>query len=125
MKAIKEQYLLDRKGQLLQINIKETEDSAKSFTVTLCWALKYILGGYVPSESMTLTLNDIRILNKILDTLEEHQDKIDETINFEDEHFEILMNVTEHILPLIMLNPILMNGPKIIDILNESEVVSS
>ena len=120
MKYITEQYLLDRKGELLKINIRNENNTITSITATICWVLKYVINGYTPSENLTLSLGEIRSLNKILDTLDDYTDRIDQQMTFSEEHFEVLQKVTLTMLPYILLNPILMNAPQIVDILENT-----
>ena len=118
MKYLKEQYLLDRKGNILQVNIKNDDNSVTIVTATFFWAVKYVASSYLPSEQMTLTIGDIRSLNKAIDILEANQDSIDTEVQFENEYFEVLYRVVTTLLPLIYINIIIMNAPQIYDMLN-------
>ena len=119
MVYLKEQYLLDRKGNEVILQ-KDNEE----FVPTMSYILAYIANGYSPSGSLTLSVGEIRHLNKALDVLEEKGGTIDEIMDVEDEHFMVLKKVIYDMLPRILIQPILRNSPQIEDFLEVIDTTS-
>ena len=117
---LKEQYLLDRKGNEV-ILVKDDEE----FVPTMSYILSYIANGYTPSQTLTLSVGEIRHLNKALDAIEEYGGEVDKVIEIEDEHFTIIKRVVMDMLPRILIQPILRNSPQIEDFLEIIDTVNT
>ena len=117
MKLIKEQYMMDRKGKMITINVKDDEDSEPvPVTLTVRWILEKLATTYVPDHVLTLQIGELRNLYRALDVLE-NEVNIGDNIELENECFESIKKVVTHLLPAVTILPILACAPQVDDIL--------
>lgn len=119
MKYIQEQPFLDRKNNQIIIPSRTQNNEVVNFEPTLKWTLASIANAYMPTTAFSLTIGEIRLLNNAIDVLEATNEE-NEYLAFEDEEFNVLKKVILHFLPSITVRQILMNAPKIEDLLNSA-----
>tara|TARA_Y100000310_G_C20686505_1_gene819362 strand:+ start:340 stop:705 length:366 start_codon:yes stop_codon:yes gene_type:complete len=110
MKHIVEGPFVDRKGDAIVIPASEP------LTVTTGWLLRLLLDQYQPSQTLTLTLPELRKYSKLWDVLEADVSSCGCYV-FEDDDFAVLKKTVLNVVPTILLPQILRHAPELEDLL--------
>lgn len=119
MKYIQEQPFLDRKGHQMLMPSSNSEGERITLEPTIQWVLHLIVDAYTPSQEMKLSNSEIRKQWKILDVLEETQE-IGNYFAFEDDDFNLLKKLVNHIAPTMLFKGLVNNSPILEDLLNNA-----
>lgn len=97
MKYLKDENVLDRKGNEISIQVL-----GENKVLTTGLFLYFVLNAYQPIQGFNLKPNEIRYYNKILDKLEDSELKKG-CWEFEDSEWLVIKSVFQNIAPLIPL----------------------
>ena len=103
---------LDRKGDPVLKN-----NDGEQGVADMAYILSFVCNNYQPSQSLMLSIGEIRSLNRAVDVLEENIDDDGVIIEMEDEHFLIMKRVVLDLLPKMAMPVILRNAPQVEDFL--------
>jgi hypothetical protein len=80
--------------------------------------LQFIIGAYQPTEKLHLSMNELRLYIKLLDTIELNEDS--SYIGIEDDRYNLLVKMFQEFGPLMVNREVIQVVPKLMDMINSA-----